>query len=153
MPKSGRKIARGVARNSIFVDSSAWIAFFSARDQHHAEVDRMFHRAADEGRFLLTTNLVLAEVHRLLLYRAGTEAAAGALDRIGASALARTEFPGPSQHQAALLWLKKLRRHPISYADAVSFAVMEEVGCKTALSFDQHFRLAGFIHFGMPPNS
>lgn len=104
----------------------------------------MFRRAADEGRLLLTTNLVLAEVHRLLLYRAGIEAAAGALDRIEASALAKTEFPGPSHHQAALLWLKKLRQHPISYADAISFAVMEDIGCMEAMSFDQHFRIAGF---------
>jgi predicted nucleic acid-binding protein len=149
--KRGRDTARSAARNSIFVDTSAWIAFFSARDQHHAEADRMFRRAADKGRILLTTNLVLAEVHRLLLYRAGIEAAAAALDRIEASALTKTQFPGPSHHQAGLLWLKKLRQHPISYTDAVSFAVMEEIDCEEAMSFDQHFRIAGFAYFEAPP--
>lgn len=152
MPKRGRDTARSVARNSVFVDSSAWIAFFSARDQHHAEADRMFRQAADKGKLLLTSNLMLAEVHRLLLYRVGIEAAAGALDRIEASALTKTEFSGPSHHQAALLWLKKLRGHPISYADAVSFAVMEATGCMEAMSFDQHFRIAGFMHFEVRPN-
>lgn len=152
MPKKSRDTARSVARNSVFVDTSAWIAFFSSRDQHHAEADRTFCRAADKGRLLLTTNLVLAEVHRLLLYRAGIEAAAAALDRIAASALTKTEFPGPGHHKAALLWLKKLRQHPISYADAVSFAVMEEIGCMEAMSFDEHFRIAGFVHFEVPPN-
>jgi predicted nucleic acid-binding protein len=78
--------AAGGARDSIFVDSSAWIAFFSARDQHRGEADRLLSRAVNSNRLLLTTNLVLAEIHRLLLYRAGTQAAAAVLDRIEASA-------------------------------------------------------------------
>ena len=142
--KRGRGMRGSGVRNSIFVDSSAWIAFFSARDQHHAEADQAFRRTAEAKRLLLTTNLVLAELHRLFLCRAGIKAAAAALDRIEASPLVRIEFAGASHHHAARLWLKKLSQHPISYADAVSFAVMEASGCKEALSFDRHFRLAGF---------
>jgi predicted nucleic acid-binding protein len=126
------------------VDSSAWIAFLSARDQHHADADRMFRKAVAKKRLMLTTNLVLAEIHRLLLYRAGIGAAAAALERIEASALVKIEFAGAELHSAARTWLKKLSRHPISYADAVSFAVMEAAGCKEAMSFDHHFRLAGY---------
>jgi predicted nucleic acid-binding protein len=104
----------------------------------------MFRRAAESGTRLLTTNLVLAETHRLLLYRAGIAAAAAALDRIDASALVKIEFGGGENHRAARAWLKKLSHHSISYADAVSFAVMEAWGCKEAISFDHHFCLAGF---------
>ena len=142
--KPGRSTPGGAVRNSTFVDSSAWIAFFSARDQHHADADRAFRRTVEAKRLLLTTNLVLAEIHRLFLYRAGIGAAAVVLDRIEASPMVKIEYAGERHHHAARIWLKKLSQHPISYADAVSFAVMEATGCKEALSFDHHFRLAGF---------
>jgi hypothetical protein len=41
---------------------------------------------------MFTSNLVLAETHRLLLYRAGSEAALIALQKIEASPLVRIEF-------------------------------------------------------------
>jgi len=126
------------------VDSSGWIALFSRRDQHHEGADRLFRRAIASRTPLLTTNLILAEIHRLLLHRAGSVAAAAALDKIEASPLVRMEFAGAAHHQAARTWLRKLPMHPISYADAVSFAVMESSGCTKAISFDQHFLLAGF---------
>ena len=67
--KPGRSTPGGAVRNSTFVDSSAWIAFFSARDQHHADADRAFRRTVEAKRLLLTTNLVLAEIHRLFQIR------------------------------------------------------------------------------------
>ena len=47
-------------------------------------------------------------------------------------------------HGAARRWLAKLADQPISYTDAVSFAVMEALGCRVALTFDRHFAMAGF---------
>lgn len=143
-PRRSRLTAEIVDDNSIFVDSSAWIAFFSRRDQHHIDADRMLRGAIASKRLLLTTNLVFAEIHRLLLYRAGFEAAGAALDRIETSSHVRIEFANAAHHQAAKEWMKRLSGHPISYADAVSFAVMEACGCDEVVSFDHHFRLAGF---------
>jgi predicted nucleic acid-binding protein len=126
------------------VDSSAWIALFSRRDQHHAEADRKFREAVASKTPLLTTNLVIAEIHRLLLRRAGGLAAAAALDRIDASPLVKIDFAGVSHHRAAKSWLKKLSAHAISYTDAVSFSTMECAGSTEAITFDRHFSLAGF---------
>src|SRR5919197_5209615 len=84
--RRGPGAARG-ASDRLFVDSSAWIALLSARDRRHGDADLMFRRAAARGVRLLTTNLVLAEVHRLLLLRAGARPAARALDRFEASPL------------------------------------------------------------------
>jgi predicted nucleic acid-binding protein len=85
-----------------------------------------------------------AEIHRLLLHRAGIRAAAVTLWKIEASPLVRIEFPGAMHHESAIGWITKLQAHPISYTDAVSFAVMTSSGCKAALSHDHHFVLAGF---------
>jgi predicted nucleic acid-binding protein len=45
---------------------------------------------------------------------------------------------------AACRWLERLSPRPITYADAVSFAVIEGPGCRHVLGFDQDFAIAGF---------
>jgi uncharacterized protein len=144
LQKKDRVIERQDERNSVFVDSSAWIAFFSRRDQNHQDADHLFRAALASKRSLFTTNLVLAEIHRLLIHRAGMKAAATALAKIESSPSVRIEFVGPGHHESAKIWLTKLQDQPITYTDAVSFAVLESAGCKEAMSYDQHFRRAGF---------
>jgi len=141
-PKRPRPVGGEPA--SLFVDSGAWIALASARDLHHAEADSLFRIAATLRLPLLTTSLVVAEVHRFLLHRAGTAVAARVLDRLEGSPRLTVEFVRPEDHRAARKWLARLEDHPISYTDAVSFAVMTARRCRTALSFDRHFPIAGF---------
>ena len=129
---------------SLFVDSGGWIALASVRDQHHSEADSLFRIAATLRLPLLTTNLIVAEVHRFLLHRAGIAIAARALDRLESSPRITLEFIRPEHHRGAREWLARLGDHPVSYTDAVSFAVMTARRCRTALSFDRHFQIAGF---------
>jgi hypothetical protein len=136
---------RGAGRPArLFVDSGAWIALRSRRDQHHAEADRLFREAIRRAIPLLTTNLVLAEVHRLILFRVGVQAAFRTLERIGSSQWLTVNFPTAEHHAAACRWLERLTPRQVTYTDAVSFAVMEEQGCRHALTFDQDFVSAGF---------
>jgi predicted nucleic acid-binding protein len=93
---------------------------------------------------LTTTNLVLAEVHRLILHRVGAAAAVTALDCIGSSGFASIVFASGVHHSAAVAWLTKFRSHRITYAGAVGFAVIRDSGCVGFLSFDSDFLLAGF---------
>ncbi len=128
----------------VLVDSGAWIALLSARDQHHAEADGLFRYAVRERVPLVTTNLVLAEVHRLLLIRAGIQAAATALDRIEASKSVRLVYPTALHHAAARAWMARLDEQRVTYTDAVSFAVMDALPCTAVLGFDHDFSVAGF---------
>ncbi len=128
----------------LFVDSGAWIALRSRRDQHHVEADRLFREALSRRIPLVTTNLVLAEVHRLTLLRAGVQAALRVLDRVGASQRVTVHFASAEHHEAARRWLERLAPRPVTYADAVSFALMEQLGCRHVLAFDQDFAVAGF---------
>lgn len=143
MPKwTARRPAAFAGR--VFVDTGAWVALFSARDQHHGEAERLFRHAASRRVGLLTTTLVLAELHRLLLFRAGVRPAAAALARVDDSALVVVDFPGRAHHQVARHWLTRLANHPVTYTDAVSFAVMQTAGCKRVMTFDTDFLTAGF---------
>lgn len=149
MPRRQQPTAGGAAPARLFVDSGAWIALVSARDQHHAEAEAMFRAATTRRVRLLTTNLVLAETHRLLLHRAGIRPAMWVLDRVETSPLLTIVFAGEAHHRAARGWLERLADQAISYTDAVSFAVMDATGCSGVMSFDHDFLLAGFsLWFG-----
>ena len=144
MPKRNPAIEKIERNHSIFVDSGAWIALFSSRDQHHEDADRVFRKIVASKRLLLTSNLILAEIHRLLLFGAGSKAALAALAKIEASSLVRIVYANAKNHQSAKEWLQKLSDQDISYTDAVSFSMMEDAACREALSYDHHFRVAGF---------
>jgi predicted nucleic acid-binding protein len=136
--------SQGADPASLFVDTGAWLAFFSARDGHHAEADRLFREAIQRKIPLFTSNLILAEVHRLLLFRAGIRPASAALERIEASPAVTVKFADGGIHREARAWLERLHDQVISYTDASSFAMMRAQRCECALSFDQDFVIAGF---------
>ena len=144
MPRPEHRTARAAVPARLFVDSGAWIALRSRRDQHHVEADRLFRDAFSHGVSLFTTNLVVAETHRLTLHRAGLEPALRALERIDASPRVTIHFATSDDHMEARRWLERMAPHPITYADAVSFAVMEAARCGHVLGFDQDFAAAGF---------
>lgn len=96
---------------------------------------------------LVTSNLVLAEVHRLLLFRAGIRAAATTLDKITTSTSVGVIYVDEDHHRSARAWIEKLDDQVISLTDAVSFSVMQSLKCRTALSFDRDFWTAGFDRF------
>jgi predicted nucleic acid-binding protein len=93
---------------------------------------------------------VLAETHQVLLRRAGIRPARLALDRIRSIAFLRLSFPARDADVAAGQWLDRLAEKAISYADAISFAVMEAERCRVALTFDADFAAAGFSLWRVP---
>ncbi len=139
-----RPIGSAVARGSVYVDTSGWIALFSARDQNHAEADRLFREAIARNVPLITANLVLAEVHRLILHRVGAEGAALALDRIESSARVSIVFASAAHHAAAKAWLARMMDRGVTYTDAVGFAIIGDLRCIGFVSFDSDFLHAGF---------
>lgn len=128
----------------VFVDSGGFIGLFSAADRHHAEADELFRRCSGKRVKLVTSQLVLAEVHRALLFRTGNAFAADALAKIDASSMTVVEYTTSKHHRAALEWLRELDDQEISYADAVSFAIMSATDCGVVLGFDHDFVVAGF---------
>lgn len=144
MPSRRPRTGSAAAPASLFVDSSGWIALRSRRDQHHADADRLFRDALGRRIPLLTTSLIVAETHRLTLFRAGVQPARRFLDLMDASPSVTIHFPAADEHAAARRWLERLGSRPVTYTDAVSFAVMEATGCGHVLGFDQDFAAAGF---------
>jgi len=66
------------------------------------------------------------------------------LELIEASPSVTVLFPNAAHHAAARQWLERLAPRPVTYTDAMSFAVMAENGCGHVLGFDEDFAAAGF---------
>ena len=149
MPRRKRaKPARAVG--PVLVDASAWLALVSLSDGRHVDAERTFIHIRKQKVPLLTTNLVVAEVQRLLLFRVGAHAARRFLALLSSAPLLTLSFPAEREHTRALAWLDRHPDQPISYTDAVSFAVMESSECRAVLSYDRHFDLAGFERWPHP---
>lgn len=116
----------------------------SAADANHGAADAAIRAAIRDATPLITTNLVLAEVHRLVLFRAGIRAATVAFDKITGSPAVTVTYVTAEHHRAARVWLDKLHDQVISLTDAVSFAVMDDHKCRHAITFDHDFWTAGF---------
>ena len=106
-PSARYRIERAPTRERCSSIAAPGSRYFSARDQHHGEADALL-RAAGVGRGSLTTNLVLAEVHRWLLFQAGIAPRQAALDRIDATPLVQDRLRQPEHHRRARAWLAKL---------------------------------------------
>lgn len=131
-------------RRTVFADSSGLIAAFDAKDQRHPLAARAWRSFEDEGVYLLTSQLVLAETVTHLRRRAGWEPSR----RVG-EALLRSrviEIVALSAEQLQSAWREFTRNADpkLSLCDAASFTLMRERGIAAAFTFDRHFAAAGF---------
>ena len=128
----------------IFADSAGFVAAFDARDGRHDRAARAWRRFAEEGVYLVTTQLVLAETVTHVRRRAGWQPSREVGEVLLMSRV--VEIVGLSDEQLAAAW-REFVRNPdpkLSLCDAASFVVMRERGLTAAFTFDHHFAGAGF---------
>lgn len=129
----------------LFLDTSGWLAALSAREAAHAHARQAYVGQVTEGGTLLTTSLVVAEMHTLIMRFRGTAPALDFLDRLAADASHEVVDVDRDLRVAAIeRWLRRFRDHEFSLADAVSFEVMRRRRVRRALALDRHFVEAGF---------
>jgi predicted nucleic acid-binding protein len=131
-------------RDEVFVDSGAWLALAHSRDQYHGRASEIYPCLLAESRRLLTTNLVVAECHSLLLKYKGRGPALLFLETIGQSPRIEQVHATADIETKAIEILRQHQDQDFSLTDAVSFAIMKQRGIRTAFAFDSHFAAAGF---------
>lgn len=137
-------ISPGVTRRRVFVDTSAYFAVTNTRDTSHAAMSTLLEAlVADRQRFV-TTNLVLAEVHALLLTRINRVVALQALQAIEGSHLTTIVRVSERDEQRARAILVQYDDKDFSLADVTSFAVMERLGIGRAFTLDRNFAQYGW---------
>lgn len=129
----------------LFVDTSAWYPLADpGHPDHVAVVDVMAGRIRDGAR-VVTTNLVVAETHALLLRRGGREAALRFLTEVRSDPLVVETSTPDIEGRAIAEWLVRFDDQRFTLTDAVSFVVMRDRGVREALALDRHFATAGFV--------
>jgi predicted nucleic acid-binding protein len=130
---------------ALYLDTSGWFAAMSPRERLHATASDAYRRAIAAGNRLVTTDLVVAEMHTLLLrwrdqstgsrfldlvYQSGTHTVIHADEDLIADSLAH--------------WIRRFSDQRFTLCDAVSFEVMRRERLTNALAIDSHFATAGF---------
>lgn len=128
----------------IFVDTSAWCAFFNAGDQHHDWAKNAWQELGTQHGELVTSDYVLDETITLLRNRCGFAAAKEAGEKLQASEILTRLFVDQRHFQLAWEWFKKYRDHDFSFTDCSSFVFMKEKRIERVWTLDQHFVAAGF---------
>ena len=129
----------------LFVDTSAWYPLADRAHRDHDLLAGTLRERVRQGARIVTTNVVVAETHALLLRRAGHWAALAFLKAVR-QAPNQIEYITPERETDAISrWIERFSDQPFSLADAGSFVVMSELRIREALTLDHHFTVAGFV--------
>lgn len=128
----------------VFVDTAAWYPILLRRQPQHREFARELETRIRKGARVVTTNLVVAETHALLLHRAGRSEALNFVQTVRQAPNIVVPATPELEAEAVGQWLERFADQAFSFTDAVSFAVMKARGIRDALTLDRHFATAGF---------
>lgn len=130
---------------SVFVDTSGWLAAASARERHHSEAAEVYDDLVQRRARLVTTNLVVSEMHILTVRAQDAAAGCALLDAIYADPLYTVvTVTRELESDATDRWLRRYQDQKFSLADAVSFEVMRRERIEEVLALDHHFEVAGY---------
>jgi predicted nucleic acid-binding protein len=125
----------------IFLDTGYFIALINKRDNLHniaVEASNNF-----QGPFF-TTQLVLFELANSLCLPPQRPLAIKIIDKIQEDPLTSVVPLTSNRFEKSLSLYKKRSDKSWGMIDCFSFVTMDEFGLKQALTFDEHFRQAGF---------
>jgi predicted nucleic acid-binding protein len=127
----------------VFVDSSAYLALLDADDEHHREAIETLQELAQARYRQLTTNVLLIESHALILSVLGRAQAAQFLKDMEESNTVVIRARAADEERAKKIIFQYTDKD-FSFADAISFAVMERLTIRLAFTFDRDFAQYGF---------
>lgn len=135
----------------LFVDTGAWYPIADRAHRDHEPMVATLREQLRQGARIVTTNMIVAETHALLLRRAGHRAALTFLKAVRQAPI-QVEYITPERETDAVVrWIERFADQALSLTDACSFVVMTELGIREALTLDHHFAIAGFVV--VPPRS
>lgn len=134
--------------NAFFYDTWAFVALADAADAGHGVAAALDHRLEQLGYVAVTTDYVLDETVTLLSREAGSAVAIefldGLLARSAAAELQLLDVDAGRRARACAIFRRLApEARQLSFTDASSFAVMQELGIVHAFTADQHFHRAG----------
>lgn len=131
--------------SKIFVDTSAFFAYFDSGDSGHGAVAEFMDESKDD---FCTSNYVVDELVTLFRYRNfSVEKIRPFIEELLGETFCRLYRVTPEIERAAWEMMIKYDDHRLSFTDCTSFIIMRANSIEKACSMDQHFRIAGFLVF------
>lgn len=128
-------------KTECFLDTSALIALNDVKDQYHKKAREI--AATLKGSDLILSDSVINETYTLLRHRSGFSVASHFLESVMKNDEFRINEVTPSVRANTLRLLNKYSDHKISYCDALSMAMMKDLGIQRIFAFDHHFEIMG----------
>lgn len=133
--------------NSLFVDTSGWMAFFFADETYHTLAEREMQDATSQtGITIYTTDHVIAEFVGLMIgHRVPRQRIFQVVEEILLPPGVLKLYTDASLFLDAWTFLRNRPDKDWSLADAISILQMQRLGITEALTNDHHFEQAGLI--------
>jgi uncharacterized protein len=128
----------------VFMDTSYVVALASPTDQHHAAALRLSDELERKRNRLVTTRGVVLEIGNSLSRGRLRAAAISFLSKLERDASIQVIEESEDLFKAAIQLYRQHTDKEWGLTDCLSFVVMRDLGIAEALTFDHHFRQAGF---------
>lgn len=131
----------------IFADTAGWGHLMDTAQPYHIQATSIYRNARQQGRHLITTNYVIAELAALLHspLRISKPMIVNLLTNLKTSIwIDVLHVSSEIDEQAWQLFSQRLDKD-WSLVDCSSFIVMRQYNIQEALTTDHHFEQAGFI--------
>lgn len=151
MVKRGQKMSNSqiflnLKNEAVFVDTSAWFSLLNEKDKQHEKIKNIYQALLENNNTLILSNQILGETFTLIRYKIkNNNLPFKFIDLISKSIMIKKIHIEEKTEKRAIKILENYKDQKFSYVDATSFAVMNSLELKYALSLDSHFAAAGFI--------
>jgi uncharacterized protein len=129
---------------SFFVDSGFWIALENADDQNHSKALLHWQQSTADMPLLITISYVFDEVVTFFNNRHNHAKAVELGHTLLTSSFIELVYVDETLFKEAWGYFQKHEDKRYSLTDCVSFVIMSKQNLDTALTFDKHFRQAGY---------
>ena len=128
----------------VFSDSSSFAALLNRTDSNHDNARAIVSNMADARYRPVTTNIIVIEAHALILSEMGSRHSNQFLRDIRRSSTIIIRVRASDETRAEQILFRYTDKE-WSFADAISFVVMDRLGLRYAFTFDDDFAQYGFI--------
>ena len=131
----------------LFADTSGWGHLLDPTQSYHSLAANVYRMARQQGRKVVTTNYIVAELVALLTspLRIPRPAMIAFIEGLKASPYVEVVHVDSMLDEQAWQLLKSRQDKQWSLVDCASFVLMRQRGVLEALTTDRHFEQAGFV--------